>query len=329
MIRLFRKNQQAFILFTFLYSGIAVFSFYLAHPYTQLLASPFRMPFISGFIRNSGINQHTYLLLALATILLLLIISFYVTRIAINFLIISLRSQFPAIFFLSISSFAFHQEIFSGAIVSSLLLLICIDRLFESVNQKGRSYRFLDSGILLGIAGLFYFNILFLFPFFLVTQMLLRPPSWRELLFVFLGIFLPFLYIFSVYFLQDIPFDKTWDTIFDWVFLRRMLDTNKYLLAGIGFYIVLILLTSIYTIRKFTTDKIIIRKYYQLLFFLFLNLVTIFLLIPSAGMELFYLFAIPASIPLSIYFTGCRNNFFNQLLFIVSLSIPIALNLLY
>jgi hypothetical protein len=287
------------------------------------------MPFISGFIRNTSINQNTYFLLSLATILLLLVISFYLTRIAINYLIISLRSQFPAIFYLSISTFAFHQEIFSGALLSSFLLLICIDRLFESVNQKGLSYRFLDSGILLGIAGLFYFNILFLFPFFLMTQLILRPPSWRELIFVFLGMFLPFLYIFSIYFLQDINIKETWDKIINWVFLERILQANKYFLAGIGVYIALILFSSIYALRKFTTNKIIIRKYYQLLFFLFVNLLLIFILIPSAGRELFYLFAIPASVPLSIYFTGCRNNFFNQFLFLVLLLVPLAVNLLY
>jgi len=287
------------------------------------------MPFLSGIIRNSSINQHTYLLLTFLVTLLLLMIGFYLTRIAINFLIISLRSQFPAIFFLSISAFAFHQEIFSGAIIASLILLICLGRLFGSVNQKGLSYQFLDSGLLLGIASLFYFNILFLFPFFLLTQVVLRPPNWRELIFVFIGMFLPFLYIFSVFFLQDISFAETWNQIMGWVFLKRTASMNWYFLAGLGFYILMILFSSMYAIKKFTATKIITRKYYQLLFSLFINLILVFMLVPSASFELFYLFAIPASVPLSIYFTGCRNNLFNQFLLVASLMIPIIMNLSY
>ncbi len=328
MINFLRRNQQAFIFFTFIYGSLTVLISYFTHPDSQFISSPFKMPFLSGIILNTLLNQNTYLLFTLLVIVFLIFIGFYFTRIAIKFLIISSRSQFPAIFFLCIAAFAVSKEIFSGAILACLFLLLCIDRLFVSVDQKGLSFRFLDSGILLGLASLFYFNILFLFPFFLLAQIILRPASWRELLYIFMGMILPFIYIFSVYYLKGLSIAETGGKISEWIFLRKTITANWYFLAGIGFYLLILFSTSIYALRKFATTKILIRKYYQLLFLLFINLLLIFIFIPSAGVELFYLFALPASVPLSIFYTQCRNSLLNNLLFLILLGIPVAINFL-
>ncbi len=325
MIKFLRRNQQAFILFIFLYGITLIVSFYFTHTYRQLITSPFKMPFISGIIRNSLLNQNTYFLLTLLVALVLFFIGFYFTRIIIKFLIIPSRSQFPALFFLVISAFAFPGDFFSGAVPASLLLLISMERLFDSVDQNGLSFRFFDSGILLGLASLFYFNILFLFPFFMLTQLVLRPPRWRELLFIFIGMSIPFLYIFSTYFLKGISIHDTWQQIMDWIYLRKIVTINRYFLAGIVFYLFVLIICSLFALRKFATTKILSRKYYQLLFSLFINLLFIYILIPSAGSEIFYLYAIPASVPLSMFFNQCRNTLFNNFILLILLAIPISL----
>ncbi len=329
MIKFLRRNQQAFIFITFLYGSIAVLTSYFTHSNHQLISSPFKMPFLSGIISTTSLIQNTYLLFTLLVIVALIFIGFYFTRIAIKFLIISSRSQFPAIFFLCISSFAILKAPFSGAIIACLFLLLCVERLFESVDQKGLSFRFLDSGILLGLASLFYFNILFLFPFFILAQIILRPLRWREILHIILGMCLPFIYIFSTYFIQGISISDTWDQILEWVLLKKTINTNWYFLGAIGFYVLVLIISSVVALQRFASTKIVIRKYYQLFFSLFINLLLIFIFIPSTGIEVLFLFAVPASVPLSIYFTHCRSSFVNKLLLFFLLAIPIAVNFFY
>lgn len=327
MLKFLRRNQQAFIFFIFIYSGLVVLVFHFTHPYQRFISSPVKMPFLSGF-STSLLNQNTYWIFTILLIAILILTGFYFTRISIRFLIISSRSQFPALFFLCISSFAISAN-FSGAVIACLGLLFSIERLFGSVNQNGLSFRFFESGIILGLASLFYFNILFLFPFFIISQIILRPPNWREPLHFFLGMVLPFIYIFSAYYIQGVSITDTWGQIKEWILLRRTISTNQYFLGSLSFFIFLLLISSIFIFRKYITTKIVIRKYYQLFLFLFLNLLLIVILIPSAGNEVLFLFAIPASIPFSVYFTHCRSNFINKAFLFFVLAVPVALNFFY
>ena len=99
MIQFLRRNQQSFIVFTFLYGIVAVIISYIKHPNFSTLSSPFRNPLISGVISNNLLNQNTYLLFTILAILALVFLGFYFTRITLKFLILSSRSQFPHSFF--------------------------------------------------------------------------------------------------------------------------------------------------------------------------------------------------------------------------------------
>lgn len=83
-----------------------------------------------------------------------------------------------------------------------------------------------------------------------------------------------------------------------------------------------------YALRKFGKVKIQVRKLYQLLLYLFLNILAVFLLLPSAGNELFLVLSIPLAALLSIYFAECKNSFFNNILFILLIGIPVVINFL-
>jgi len=327
MIKFFRRNQQFLTAFSLIYGIAVVFASYFNIPFSQYAGNPVRVPFIPENFHL--INQDTYLLFIILVTIILLFIGFYLTRMMVNFLIISSRSQFPAIFFFAIAAFAFNYDLFSGAIISSFLLLLSIERIFGSVDRKSRPTRFFDSGLLIGIASFFYFNTIFLLPFFLITQVTLKPASWREIIYIFIGVFLPFLYIFSWYFLMGNSFSATWQRITGWVFVERILIVNPYFWMVTGIFILVILISSFYALRVFASTKIIVRKYYQLLFILFINLGLVFILIPSTGFEIFFLAAIPASVPLSLYFTQCRDNIFNRILLLLILIMPVVVTFLH
>ena len=328
MIKFFRRNQQIFILFIFLYCLVSIFAVYYTQEKTQYGFVPFRQPFLSGIYQNAiseGFNQFFFTSLICLT---LLFSGFYLVRIGINYLIISKRSQFSALFYIAISAFCLRFEFYNGANIAAVFLLLALDRVIGSIDKRGRSYRFLDAGLILGLGSFFYFNLIFLLPFLWVAQLLLRPRSWRELLYPLLGLVFPVIYLFASMFLFNKSITELLSFLWEWTLLQKTITQDWLYLAGLGFYLLMMIIASFFALKKFAATKIQSRKLYQLLFFLFINLVIIVLIIPSAGIEILYLMAIPSAVLLSIYFTDCKNSLLNRLIFLLLIAAPIVINLL-
>jgi hypothetical protein len=326
MIRFLRRNQQLFILLIFIYALFAVFSVYFIKSFTAFSGKYGVQPFLTGFPKNFVASQNSYLIVSVLVVLMVLTIGFYLVRMEINYLIIPNRSQFAALFYLSISSFGFKDELFSGAIMASVFLLLAIDRVFSTLDNKNISYRFIDAGILLALGSLFYINLLFLFPFLWLSQLTLRSNFRKELLYSFIGLLLPFIYIFSLRFIFDKPVHETIIGLQDSFTMHKSPDRSLYFLSAMGFYIVIIVIASFFALQRFGTTKIQVRKLYQLFLYLFINILIIYMIVPSAGYELFFIVSIPLSTLLSIYFAECRSNLLNTLILLLLIGIPLALN---
>ena len=161
MINYFRKNQQIFIVFIFFYCILLVLSAHLITSSGLNKKMPFQMPFLANHLNFLLTSRRSNIFPHILTIIGLLFVGFYLTRISVNYLIIQRRTQLPALFLISNSSFAFHGELFSGAIIASIFILLAMDRLFGSIDKQSPSLRFFDAGIILAFGSLFYFNIVF------------------------------------------------------------------------------------------------------------------------------------------------------------------------
>jgi hypothetical protein len=329
MIKFLRRNQQVFILFIFVYAILTVFSIFIKHPFNNYQGGDYSFPLLTGLINGLIVNRKVYFLASFFIFLIVLTIGFNLVRINIKYLIIPNRSQFAALFYLAISSFGFPKAMFSEAILGSLFLLFAIDRIFGTINVKELSYRYIDAGILLAVGSIFYFNIIFFFPFLLISQLTLRSHHRKELLFILIGILLPFLYLISAYFIIGESVTGIYTRIWDWITFRNNSVYTWQFLTAIGFYALMIIIASYFAIRKYTVTKIQVRKLYQLFLYLFFNVLAIYLIIPSAGVESFFLVAIPLSALLSVYYAECRSNFINNILFILLIGIPVVFNILY
>lgn len=327
MIKFLRRNQQAFIFFIVFYSFFSVFSVYIGRANQQNIPIPFLLPFLANY-KNLLIDlDSSGIVLSVFTAIGLLFAGFYLTRITIKYLILQNRIQFPALFLISISSFAFYQELFSEILISVLFVLFIIHRIFGIVSGKNLSLRYLDVGILLAIGSLFYFNIIFLLPFLWISQYILRQFNWRELLYTLIGLALPFLYILTGYFILDKSIKEMAGILFQWMALDKVVNYTWPLLASLGFYLLVMVIANFLTLQRYATAKVQLRKYFQLLFFLFLNVVLMFILIPSVGIEIFILLSVPVAVLLSSYFSECRNSFLNNSFFLLLIFIPVALNI--
>jgi hypothetical protein len=324
MLKFFRKNHQIFILFIIFYCLITVISVYIFAFNKTDLKNPFELPFLPDYFSNILSLGGIHIFSIILTIIGLLFIGFYIVRISINYIIIQYRTQFPAIFFITVSSFVFFQELFSSAIIGAIFLLITIDRLISSIEDQDVSYRFIDAGILIAIGSFFYINLIFFIPFLWISQVTLRKLNFRELLFTVVGVIIPFLYLFSMFFIFNQPVLEITKRIFNQMIIKKEIIFSTYFLIGISIYMAFLIFASFFAIKKYVTAKIQSRKLYQLLFYLFLNAIAVYIFIPSAGIELFFIIAIPSSVLFSIYFSECQSNIINDFIFILLLLIPLG-----
>lgn len=329
MLKLLRSNQQIFSIVIILYCIVSVFGIYITSQQSVFSTAPFRTPFFGDITGSLFVPERRMLAFTLLTLLALVLCGFYLSRINVNHLIIPNRSQFPALFFVSISSLSFSYEMFSSVLIAAFFLLFSIDRVFGAIHQKGLTYRFIDAGILISLGSLFYFNLIFFFPFLWLAQFTLRPLSLREFLYTLIGLSIPFLYIFSGYYLFDLSVLKTMGHIGEWLTLKKIVSVSWPFIAGALFYLLIMFITNIYAINKFATTKIHVRKLYQLWFYLFINTVLIYFIVPVTGIEILVLLAIPSSVLLSIYFSECRNSFFNRSILFLLIVVPIVINIFW
>lgn len=327
MLGYFRKNQQVFIVFIVFYCLLSVYTAKYFQKNYIFSTIPFHIPLFGGWYNKIVSYEGIQWLIPILTTIFILLLGFLLVKVSISYVILPQRAQFPALFYVTTSSFVLHQQMFSMALPAAVFLLLALWRIVGSIEQNKLSVRFLDAGFFLSIGSLFYLNLLFFLPFLWLSQITLRQLKRRELLFITIGILLPYIYLFSTYFLMGKSIGISLENMLEWIKLRKVIDFNGVFLAGIGGYILIMLVANMFAIRKFISSKIISRKLLQLFFYLFLNGVLLFIFIPSAGIEVVFLLSIPISILLSVYFSECKNNWFNRILFVLTLLIPIAVQI--
>jgi hypothetical protein len=260
------------------------------------------------------LNSHLGILAALLTLSFIVFNGYLLVQLNTINIFIPVRTQLPVLFYLILVIFSHQIVHFTPALVSSTLIIFILFRIFNTYKTEGLCYNFLDAGLLVSLAGIIYFPATFFFPVLLISLWILRPFNWREWAYTFIGFALPYVFIFSVYFLADMPlvtyFNNLADTfeasdfhfgigeIVSWSYLFVIIIISSYLIAGI-----------------IGNMKIHARKLFIILFWIFVFAILIYLVVPGAGKEMVYFLAIPVAYLLSYYFIKCRRNWLNDILF--------------
>jgi hypothetical protein len=322
MITYLRRNQQAFIVYIVLYCILIIFLNQILFLKDVKPEEYFNGSIFFYFFDINILSKTPPYLLTIFSIIGILFIGFYLVRISINNLIIQTRSQFPALFVVIISSLIFQAGIFSMSIIGAIFLLIAFDRLIASMEKQNLNFRYIDGGILLAIGSLFYMNLILFLPFLWVAQIIIRKINSREVLFTVVGFLVPYIYVLSGAYLYNFAIPEIFRQIY---FTLTTPIKNVYdweIIVGISIFLAFTIYASIFAILKFGSKKIQTRKLYQLLFYLFIICLVIFILLPSGNFELFIISSIPLSVLFSIYFTECAENLFNSIFLIILILVP-------
>jgi|WetSurMetagenome_2_1015567.scaffolds.fasta_scaffold61443_2 hypothetical protein len=257
-------------------------------------------------------NNNYQVVASIVAFLLIILNAYLLIQLNIIHIFIPYRTQVPAFFYVIIALSITQLHQLTPALVASSLVFLVFFRVFNAYKSEKTSLNFLDAGLLVAIASLFYFPAIFYFLFLLASLALVRPFIWREWVFALIGLLLPYIFVFSVYYLLGTPAHNFFQGISE-TFIRTPWNLRMSQVVNWLFIMFFMLVGSYYLANAIDSMKIHARKFFMVFLVFFLFSVLFFLLIPGAGTGMVYFITIPLSYLFSYYFVRCRRNWINDL----------------
>lgn len=315
ILRLFKSNAPI-INFIFVLVGVLL--------WLNALMQPFTYPYFNGEDKNllysflGRITMSLPLLQVLLSLVFILFLSFLIQQIKISFALIKTRTKLPAVVFIIMAGGLTGMHTLHPVYFAAIFLLLAMYSLFSVFNNHEPATHFFNAGLFLCLGCLFYLNLVVLLLAFLFSISILRKePSLKEYFILLLGFFVPLLFAFTYVFFTD----KLNDIL---IIYRDSFITPVNHFKGnyalLGFALVLALLTfigSIKMIQQYDSSKVSTRKYFMVLFQIFIFTILSFILVPGTSQEILIIAIIPVSLLLANLFVSVNSVFWSELLFIL------------
>jgi hypothetical protein len=262
-------------------------------------------------------------------ILLIFTVSILLTRQNKDFLILEGRSYYLPLFFVLISGSYLPLIRIYPALIASLFLILAVNRIFTSYHDLKIGNYFFDAGVLISIGSLFYFPLIFLGIMLFVGIILLRPIHLREWILSIVGLFMPYLFTWSFYFLTDqstlffntLRANSSLDNQFQY------LDLSHYLLYS--FLFLLAIPSGLVMMYQSGTRKVSTRKFLRFHFWLTIFAALVMFLIPSIAMQMLPILGIPLSYLYANYFYTIKKSLLGNILLTVIFILLINVHLFH
>lgn len=259
------------------------------------------------------------------SLLLYVIITLHVLRINYRYGFMKNRSHLPGILFVLIAAGFYHLLNFHPVYFATIFFLLCIEKIFDSYNSNSLNRTFL-AGMFLAIGSLFYFPIIFLFPFVFVGFFIVQKSmSWRNLVLIILGVLVPWLYA-AVYYYSTGNIQHLYDLV-----VQNILVPGPIFFKDIrveiflGYILFLTIWGSLVLIRQYEEKRNSSRRYFKCFFWLFIVTIAAIVLFPVVTEGLVVILAIPLSFLIGNLFVGIKSKFWGELFFTILIAMVIIL----
>lgn len=318
LIRLFKPNSTLSYIFL---SALAVLLWINGSMTAEPIMSLGHMPLYELFILPLSAIPFLWGLLSLS---LVVGEAFILNHIALQSELISKPSFLTALMY--VIFMAAHNSMFTlhPALIANLFLLLSISALSNSYRKVSASSNSFDSGALFAIATLFYAPSIIMLPVWALGFFMLRAFNWREWVVFFIGIVVPYLFIFTYYFWVDdlnILFaEQLFSNITDHAPLQYF--SAFYVIVALAIVLLVLAIKSFISHFQGASQKKIINTYIFASFGVFslLSLAKA----PTIYYSYYSLFIIPLSIFTAEYFLVEKNlKWVNFIFYLVFVSIVV------
>ena len=315
LLRFFRTNGAQIIVLIPIIGIILWLGPFLNASKIPLLSDQLRIPLyeaLFGYLLNIDIVQK------IIAFILVLSVAFLLVRLNARFIIINNRTYLPAIVYILLVSGIPDIQKLNPALISTFLMLYIVEKVLNSYRYESLYYGFFTAAFMLGAGSLIYPFFVYFFATLWAGLILLRKFNWREWAFTFIGFGLPFFFAFSYYY---IFFDQP-AFLFEQFnsFYEHSYDFQGYTLpvfVFLGIIAFVMLISSQFLLHAYSARKILSRRAYTLLLWLFVNTIALFFLVEQASVELIYIAAIPLAFLLSNYWVYVKAVFWGNLFLMI------------
>jgi hypothetical protein len=261
-------------------------------------------------------------LIALA---LLITNALLLARMNTKFIMVKSRTYLPAVFYALIcSSFMAFQDL-TPALVVSFLFIITLEIMFDAYSEEGLSYKFFEAAFLVSLASLTYSTMALYLVVVWIILSILRNAGWREWVFTIIGFALPYVFLYTIYYLTDRDISVNTQNILSNFTMEKGFETpGLSTIIFHGYLALLIFMASIRLLGAYQGMKIYVRKFFMVLFYIFLFTLGIHLIFYHKSVELVFFYAIPVSYLLTYYFLQMRSKLIGEILFTVFLGLLVV-----
>lgn len=298
------------------------------------LLNPFAYRFLPGESNNvlfAFINRTTDGYAFVRVALSLVLIIFIATAVQVvndRYSFIYIRSKLPASLFVIIVSGLPQLHTLHPVFPATLFLMFALFNLL-GIFEKAKPYNTIfNAGLFLGIGTLFYLNLIFLLPAFIISIFILSHEyNWRNYVILFIGFILPAIFTFSYAFLTDSTNEllSALANSFSTQPIHFHIDIAMYVF--LAFLIILTIAGSIKIMMQYATKKVSTRKYFAIFLILFVSLLLSLAFVPGTSLEILVVAAVPVTYLISNLFIFMKSKFWSEFLFILLLAIVIFMQL--
>jgi len=249
----------------------------------------------------------------IVALLFTILLSLLIYKLNIQYAFIRVKTVLPASLFILITSGMHSLHSMHPVYPATLFLILAVDRIFSSYNKAFVHSNAFDAGIFMAIGSLFYFNLIFFFPFLWIGFIILNPKvNWREYILTTLGFIFPWLAALIYYMISN----RT-DELLN--ILESNLTTHQFFLTQnlpiqiyLGFLVFLTLLGSFFLLAQYDEKKISSRKYFKAFFWIYLITSVLIIANPAISQEIIVILAVPLTYLISNYLIFMKRQIWGE-----------------
>ena len=305
MIRFFRGSGIGPMLLLTL-SALALWIQYLISPPRLMEVSGSDPMPVWGLIANA--LEGSPLLAVILSFALMLIVAIVMVRFNTSIFFIPRRTYLPALIYILLYALFPGEMVLNPALPAALLILAGMWRMVSSYRVNGMTFNFFDAALLISSAGMFYAGAVWFIILVIAGAVILRSPDSRELTVTIAGALLPWIVLYSVWYVTGGNVADLTEIIrhnlFDQMPPVYWGRTLVILLAvtGLNFIPPLVALVS-----EMPTYKIRSRKTFELFLWMIVLCAAIYIFIPAVSAEMNAITALPVAFIMANYFAFTRR----------------------
>jgi hypothetical protein len=322
MILRILKSREPFDYLLYLIVGLLFWTISFRFPYSYKFFEGENESILYHFIDK--ITLHFPILQVVLSFVLVMFSAFLIQQINSRYALIKARTKLPSVIYIIIIGGFTSMHTLHPVFFAAIFTLLGLNSLFSIFNNSSPQLEIFNSGLFIAIGTLFYFNLIVLLPAFLIAvSVLRRERNWREFMILIVGFIIPLAFALTFAFFTDQLTDAI--VVFQQNIFSRInhFKTNYPLQGFLGLLIVLTLIGSIKIMQQYDSRKVSIRKYYMVLFVIFLFPMLSFIFIPATSQEMLVIAVIPVTILISNLFVSIESVFWRELLFTLLLGTAI------